>query len=174
MGSVTCCHSTHPHMPLCLISKPVKKATSLAWRQEPFLWNRVCTAEHPLRSPHRHNLQTLLWDRYACRKLDWSSSKTRLVLAAWKLIHSVLQAGFTSNAKLSTAVVNYRYFSWLLWNQFMQALHQQLSDSPATPAATSHPTALTGTSQWEGTLPRSSWEHSEGMCQWNDSSAQHG
>lgn len=48
---------------------------------------------------------------------------------------------------------DYKHFSWLLWNQFMQALHQQLSDSPATPAATSHPTALTSTSPLRGHCP---------------------
>lgn len=47
---------------------------------------------------------------------------------------------------------DYKHFSWLLWNQFMQALHQQLSDSPATPTATSHPTALTSTSPLRGDI----------------------
>lgn len=34
----------------------------------------------------------------------------------------------------------------------MQALHQQLPDNPATPAATSHPTALTSTSPLRGDI----------------------
>lgn len=96
---------SRPHMPLPLVSKPGKTSTCLAWRHRSLLWNRKCTAEHPLRPLHHCDLRAWLQNRYVCGKLDLNKSKNKLVLAAHRLIYSGLQAGFMPSAKLSTAVV---------------------------------------------------------------------